>query len=72
MPSLKQQLAGHRSANTTLEDLEAMSVEQRAKKVLVVQDPFTSYYEAQVVADFVRLIEKNWLSAGAVAVLAER
>lgn len=35
-----------------------MSVEQRAKKVLVVQDPFTSYYEAQVVADFVRLIEK--------------
>ena len=58
VPSLKQQLAGHRSANTTLEDLEAMSVEQRAKKVLVVQDPFTSYYEAQVVADFVRLIEK--------------
>lgn len=26
--------------------------------MLVVQDPFTSYYEAQVVADFVRLIEK--------------
>jgi Fe-S oxidoreductase len=26
--------------------------------VLVVQDPFTSYYDAQVVADFVRLVEK--------------
>lgn len=26
--------------------------------VLVVQDPFTSYYDAQVVADFIRLVEK--------------
>lgn len=25
--------------------------------VLVVQDPFTSYYDAQVVADFIRLVE---------------
>ena len=58
VPSLKQQMVGHRSANTTLEQLEALSPEQRAKRVLVVQDPFTSYYDAQVVADFVRLIEK--------------
>lgn len=57
-PSLQQQLVGHRSANTTLEQLEKLSPEQRAKTVLVVQDPFTSYYDAQVVADFVRLIEK--------------
>lgn len=57
-PSLQQQLVGHRSANTTLEHLEKLSPEQRAKTVLVVQDPFTSYYDAQVVADFVRLIEK--------------
>lgn len=57
-PSLQQQLVGHRSANTTLEQLESYSVEQRAKTVLVVQDPFTSYYDAQVVADFVRLVEK--------------
>lgn len=26
--------------------------------MLVVQDPFTSYYDAQVVADFIRLVEK--------------
>ncbi|MCS5948530.1 hypothetical protein LNP05_20040 [Klebsiella pneumoniae subsp. pneumoniae] len=45
-PSLKQQMAGHRSANMTLEQLEALSAEQKAKMVLVVQDPFTSYYDA--------------------------
>lgn len=58
VPSLKQQMVGHRSANTTLEQLEALSAEQKAKRVLVVQDPFTSYYDAQVVADFVHLVEK--------------
>jgi FAD/FMN-containing dehydrogenase/Fe-S oxidoreductase len=57
-PSLHEQLAGHCSANMTLEQLEALSGEQKAKTVLVVQDPFTSYYDAQVVADFVRLVEK--------------
>ncbi|VTO24211.1 putative oxidase [Klebsiella variicola] len=56
-PSLKQQMAGHRSANMTLEQLETLSDEQKAKMVLVVQDPFTSYYDAQVVADFIRLVE---------------
>lgn len=57
-PSLQQQMVGHRSANMTLEQLEALSAAQKANTVLVVQDPFTSYYDAQVVADFVRLIEK--------------
>lgn len=42
----------------TLEQLERMSAEQKAKTVLVVQDPFTSYYDARVVADFIRLAEK--------------
>ncbi|UMX92545.1 hypothetical protein MJ581_09740 [Escherichia coli] len=42
----------------TLEQLEALNAEQKARTVLVVQDPFTSYYDAQVVADFVRLVEK--------------
>jgi len=58
VPSLQRQLVGHRSANMTLEQLESLSPEQKAKVVLVVQDPFTSYYDAQVVADFVRLAEK--------------
>ncbi|ELW1645785.1 FAD-binding oxidoreductase [Enterobacter oligotrophicus] len=57
-PSLQRQLVGHHSANMTLEQLEALSPEQKANVVLVVQDPFTSYYDAQVVADFVRLAEK--------------
>ncbi|HDR2410049.1 MULTISPECIES: FAD-binding and (Fe-S)-binding domain-containing protein [Enterobacter] len=58
VPSLQRQLVGHRSANMTLEQLETLTPEQKAKMVLVVQDPFTSYYDAQVVADFIRLVEK--------------
>lgn len=57
-PSLQQQMVGHRSANMTLEQLELLSQEQKERMVLVVQDPFTSYYDAQVVADFIRLVEK--------------
>ena len=57
-PTLKQQLSGTPALSTTLEQLEAMDAGQRARHVLVVQDPFTSYYEAQLIADFVRLIEK--------------
>lgn len=57
-PTLQQTLAGHRSANMTLEQLEALGADERARTVLVVQDPFTSYYDAQVVADFVRLAER--------------
>ncbi|QHM70880.1 D-2-hydroxyglutarate dehydrogenase YdiJ [Mixta intestinalis] len=57
-PTLKQQLAGHQAASVTLEQLEQFDAARREKTVLVVQDPFTSYYEAQVVADFVRLVEK--------------
>lgn len=57
-PNLRQQLAGQRAITTTLEQLEAMSTSDRQRHVLVVQDPFTSYYEAQLVTDFVSLIEK--------------
>lgn len=57
-PTLKQQLGGHQAMNTTLEQLEALDAAQRATTVLVVQDPFTSFYEAQLVNDFIRLIEK--------------
>ncbi len=57
-PSLKQRMVGHRYANMTLEQLEALSEAERARTVLVVQDPFTSYYDADVVADFVRLVDK--------------
>ncbi len=58
VPTLQQQLVGHRSAGMTLEQLEKLSVEERSRTLLIVQDPFTSYYDAQVVADLVRLAEK--------------
>ncbi|PWC22270.1 hypothetical protein DDT52_03185 [Brenneria roseae subsp. roseae] len=57
-PSLRQQFAGHGAIRTTLEQLETLSDAERQQYVLIVQDPFTSYYDAQVVADFVRLVEK--------------
>jgi Fe-S oxidoreductase len=57
-PSLRRQMAGHRVANTTLEQLEALPAVDRQEYVLVVQDPFTSFYDANVVADFIRLVEK--------------
>ncbi|POP47229.1 hypothetical protein CHU32_04630 [Superficieibacter electus] len=58
-PSLAQKMVTHRSANMTLEELEAIDAGQKSRIVLVVQDPFTSYYDAQVVEDFVRLVEKT-------------
>lgn len=57
-PTLKQQLDGHSAAGVTLEQLEALPLQQREKRVLIVQDPFTSYYDAKVVADFVQLVER--------------
>lgn len=57
-PTLKQALSGHYASTMTLEQLEKLSDEERSHHVLIVQDPFTSYYDAQVVADFVRLVEK--------------
>lgn len=57
-PTLKQSLAGHDANLFDLARLEAMTPAQRSKVVLVVQDPFTSYYDAPVVRDLVLLIEK--------------
>lgn len=57
-PTLKQQLAGHEALLFQLEKLEAMSPEARKKVVLVVQDPFTSFYDADVVRDLILLLEK--------------
>lgn len=59
-PSLKQQLAGSKAVSVTLEMLESMSKEQRraGRYLFIVQDPFTSYFDAKVVADFAALTEK--------------
>ena len=41
-----------------LAELAAMPESERQKHVLLVQDPFTSYYDAQVVMDFGRLVSE--------------
>lgn len=55
-PTLKQSLAGHCALGWELEALAALSEEQKRDFVLLVQDPFTSFYDAEVVRDFVHLI----------------
>ena len=37
--------------------MQALSANERARKVLIVQDPFTSFYEADLLHDLVKLIE---------------
>ena len=45
-----------------LETLRQLDDNERAKTVLIVQDPFTSFYEADVVADMVKLTLKLGLT----------
>lgn len=54
-PSL-QQLADNLALS--LLQLESLSKEACSEYVFIVQDPFTSYYDANLIADFVYLIEK--------------
>jgi FAD/FMN-containing dehydrogenase/Fe-S oxidoreductase len=49
-------LAKKVNARFNLHDLQSLSDAQKAKTVLIVQDPFTSFYDAQVVADFADLV----------------
>ncbi|UIP29053.1 FAD-binding and (Fe-S)-binding domain-containing protein [Photobacterium sp. TLY01] len=58
VPTLMQGLAGSHATRFDLQWLQALSQEERQQYVLIVQDPFTSYYDAEVVRDFVHLIEK--------------
>lgn len=55
-PTLKQRIGNNYTFNLT--QLQQLSAEQRSKYVLLVQDPFTSFYEAELVADALSLIEK--------------
>jgi FAD/FMN-containing dehydrogenase/Fe-S oxidoreductase len=41
-----------------LNQLQQMSATERSRVVLLVQDPFTSFYEADLVADALQLLEK--------------
>ncbi|MEH8017758.1 FAD-binding oxidoreductase [Rheinheimera muenzenbergensis] len=56
VPTLAQQI-GERY-RFDLAALQQQSAEQRARTVLLVQDPFTSFYEAELVADALQLLHK--------------
>ncbi|MEH8020784.1 FAD-binding and (Fe-S)-binding domain-containing protein [Rheinheimera metallidurans] len=56
VPTLAQQLNKRFSFN--LAELEQLDAATRQKTILLVQDPFTSFYEAELVADALNLLEK--------------
>jgi FAD/FMN-containing dehydrogenase/Fe-S oxidoreductase len=56
VPTLAQQVGERYRFDLTA--LQQQSTEQRERTVLLVQDPFTSFYEAELVADAMRLLEK--------------
>ncbi len=58
VPNLAQQLVEIGVKDFNLAQLRQLNAEEKAKTVLIVQDPFTSYYDAKVVADCVRLLKK--------------
>ncbi|MCG9582728.1 FAD-binding oxidoreductase [Vibrio tubiashii] len=56
VPTLAKRLTSLKSFD--LQDLAALSKEDKVNHVVIVQDPFTSYYDAQVVEDFASLVTK--------------
>lgn len=57
-PSLKSQIKAQQYPKFNLQKLEQMSDEEKANIVIIVQDPFTSFYEAEVVSDMMALAAK--------------
>ena len=58
VPTLKNRLASKELQLFDLQYLEGLSSEQKKQHVLIVQDPFTSFYDEEVVEDFVTLAQK--------------
>lgn len=56
VPTLAQQSRVYRQFD--YEFLASLTAQERARYVLFVQDPFTSFYEADLVADAMRLVDK--------------
>ncbi|MGQ0287200.1 D-2-hydroxyglutarate dehydrogenase YdiJ [Pasteurellaceae bacterium 22721_9_1] len=57
-PNLQQQLVQIGYRDKPLEQLESLSAQEKTNMLFIVQDPYTSYYDAKVVADFVELCQK--------------
>lgn len=56
VPTLAERLNGRYAFD--LAALQSLTDNERAQTVLLVQDPFTSFYEAELVADTLALLEK--------------
>ncbi len=57
-PNLQQQLVEINYQDKPLEELEQLSAVEKSRILLIVQDPYTSYYDAKVVRDFIALAQK--------------
>ncbi|OUS25494.1 hypothetical protein A9Q98_12190 [Thalassotalea sp. 42_200_T64] len=58
VPTLKSQLKTQQFETFDLAKLSALTAQECEQYVIVVQDPFTSYYDANVVSDMMQLIAK--------------
>ena len=58
VPTLKNRLVSKELQLFDIQYLEGLSSEEKKQHVLIVQDPFTSFYDAEVVEDFVTLAQK--------------
>lgn len=59
LPTLKQSLDNQQwDSRFSLSQLQSLSEDKRQDYLLIVQDPFTSFYDADVVSDFVDLAVK--------------
>ena len=57
-PNLQQQLVEIGYQGQSLEELEGLNAVLKQDMIFIVQDPYTSYYDAKVVRDFVALTQK--------------
>ncbi len=57
-PTLAEQIKQQHFSTFDLAYLQQLNQQQRQQYVLIVQDPFTSYYDATVVSDMMKLIAK--------------
>ncbi|WP_332419086.1 FAD-binding and (Fe-S)-binding domain-containing protein [Vibrio metschnikovii] len=58
IPTLAARARRHNIVPFDRQQLMTLSQQQRSEHVIIVQDPFTSYYDAQVVEDFIALVIK--------------
>ena len=58
VPDLKTRLQRQPVAEFNLQQMQAIPEDKRSNYVCIVQDPFTSFYDAQVVEDFIKLTLK--------------